>query len=284
MSRANGSSSASRLRRLRSRLFETGSAALAFQAFLVYLFLYVPIAVVIALSFNDSRYAVVWQGFTTEWYEALLRGETVARVNPNEAMTALFHSLEIAVATVVISVVFGTMLAFALDRYDFPGKSALVGVVYMPIIIPSIVMGISLLIFFNMIGLGTGIPSAIIAHVAFDISFVAVVVAARLQQFDRTLEEAAMDLGANELQTFRHVTFPAIKPGIIAGALLAFAMSFDDFVVTFFVIGNENTLPIFFFSMVRQGISPGVNVIASLILVVTLLLVALAQWIEGPTW
>ncbi|MFC6718650.1 ABC transporter permease [Natrialbaceae archaeon GCM10025810] len=284
MSRANGSPSTSRLRRVRSRLFERGSVALAFQAFLVYLFLYVPIAVVIALSFNDSRYAVVWQGFTTEWYEALLRGETVARVNPGEAMTALSHSLEIAVATVVISVVFGTMLAFALDRYDFPGKSAVVGAIYMPIIIPSIVMGISLLIFFNMIGFGTGVRSAIIAHVAFDISFVAVVVAARLQRFDRTLEEAAKDLGANELQTFRHVTLPAIKPGIIAGALLAFAMSFDDFVVTFFVIGNENTLPIFFFSMVRQGISPGVNVVATLILVVTLALVGLAQWVEGPTW
>jgi spermidine/putrescine transport system permease protein len=284
MSLADGDSLSTRLRRLRSRIFESGSVLLAAEAALVYLFLYVPIVVVIALSFNDSRYAVVWQGFTTEWYAALLRGETVARVNPDAALDALVYSVEIALVTVLLSTVFGTMLAFALDRYDFPGKSLFVGVVYMPIIIPSIVMGISLLLFFNIVGMSLGIHTAIIAHVAFDVSFVAVVVAARLRSFDRTLEEAAKDLGANELQTFRHVTFPAIKPGVVAGALLAFAMSFDDFVVTFFVIGNENTLPIFFFSMVRQGISPGVNVIATLILVVTLLVVGLAQWIEGPIW
>lgn len=272
------------LGRIRDRLAESGSILLAGQAALVYLFLYVPIVVVIALSFNDSRYAIVWQGFTTEWYEALLTGQTVARVNPDAAYSALIYSLEIAVVTVIVSTIFGTMLAFALDRYEFPGKNLFVGVVYMPIIIPSIVMGISLLLFFNIVGVALGIHTAIIAHIAFDISFVAVVVAARLQNFDRTLEEAAKDLGANELETFRYVTLPVIKPGVIAGALLAFAMSFDDFVVTFFVIGNQNTLPIFFFSMVRQGISPGVNVVATLILVATLGLVALAQWIEGPIW
>ena len=272
------------LGRIRDRLAESGSILLAGQAALVYLFLYVPIVVVIALSFNNSRYAIVWQGFTTEWYEALLTGQTVARVNPDAAYSALIYSLEIAVVTVIVSTIFGTMLAFALDRYEFPGKKLFVGVVYMPIIIPSIVMGISLLLFFNIVGVALGIHTAIIAHIAFDISFVAVVVAARLQNFDRALEEAAMDLGANELETFRYVTLPVIKPGVIAGALLAFAMSFDDFVVTFFVIGNQNTLPIFFFSMVRQGISPGVNVVATLILVATMALVAVAQWIEGPIW
>ncbi|MFC4246034.1 ABC transporter permease [Natribaculum luteum] len=284
MSLADGPSFLQRVRRARSRVFEYGTVALAFQALLVYLFLYVPIAVVIALSFNDSRHAVVWQGLTTEWYEALLAGETIARVNPDAAFQSLVYSIEIAAVTVLVSAVFGTMLAFALDRYDFPGKGLFVGLVYMPIIIPSIVMGISLLLFFNIVGMTLGIQTAMIAHIAFGISFVAVVVAARLQSFDQTLEEAAMDLGANELETFRYVTFPVIKPGVIAGSLLAFAMSFDDFVVTFFVIGRDNTLPIFFFSMVRQGISPGVNVIASLILIVTLLVVALAQWIEGPVW
>ncbi|QFU84537.1 ABC transporter permease [Natronorubrum aibiense] len=273
-----------RFRRARSRIFEYGTIGLAIQALLVYLFLYIPIIVVVALSFNNSRYAVVWEGFTTEWYRALLAGETVARVNPAAAFNSLLYSIEIAIVTVVVSTVFGTMLAFALDRYEFPGKGLFLGLVYMPIIIPSIVMGISLLLFFNMIGMSLGVHTAMIAHISFGISFVAVVVAARLRSFDRTLEEAAQDLGANELETFRYVTFPAIKPGVIAGSLLAFAMSFDDFVVTFFVIGNENTLPIFFFSMVRQGISPGVNVVATLILVVTMFLVALAQWIEGPTW
>lgn len=273
-----------RIRRLRSRAFERGSGLLAAEAFLVYLFLYVPIATLILLSFNDSRYALVWQGFTLEWYAAMFRGETVARVDPTAAFQALVHSIHVAVATVLASTVFGTMLAFALDRYDFPGKRLVTGVVYMPIIIPSIVMGISLLLFFNIVGMTLGIRTAIIGHVAFGISFVAVVVAARLKNFDHTLEEAAKDLGANEVETFRYVTLPLIKPGVYAGALLAFAMSFDDFVVTFFIIGNQNTLPIFFFSMVRQGITPGVNAVAAFIIVATMVLVALAQRFQGPTW
>lgn len=281
---STGSSNRNPLARLRSRAFEWGGPLLALEAALVYLFLYVPIVVLIALSFNDSRYALVWQGFTTEWYADLLAGNTVARVDPSAAFSALVHSVEIALVTVVVSVVFGTMLAFALDRYEFPGKGLLTGVVYMPIIIPSIVMGISLLLFFNIVGMSLGLHTATIGHIAFDISFVAIVVLARLQRFDRTLEEAAKDLGANELETFRYVTLPLLKPGIMAGALLAFAMSFDDFVVTFFIIGNQNTLPIFFFSMVRQGITPGVNVVAALIIVGTMALVGLAQWFEGPIW
>ena len=261
-----------------------GGKALAAHTGFVYLFLYVPIAVMIALSFNDSRTAIVWKGFTTRWYRALFTGEAIARVDPNQAWIALQNSLFIAVVTVVVSVALGTMLALALDRYAFPGRGLFQGVVYMPLIIPSIVMGISLLLFFNIAGITQGVWTAIIGHVAFDISYVTVIVLARLQSFDRTLEEAAQDLGATEFETFRWVTMPLIKPGIIAGALLGFAMSFDDFVVTFFIIGNQLTLPIFFFGMVRQGISPGVNVIATLILVGTLVLIALAQKIHGLTW
>lgn len=273
------------LRRVRSKLMERyGGYILGVEAGLVYLFLYLPIAVLVALSFNDSRYAIVWRGFTTQWYEQLLAGNTISRVNPEVAFVALQNSILIAVVTVAVSVVFGTMLAMALDRYVFPGKSLFAGIVYMPLIIPSIVMGISLLLFFNFIGLDQGLGTAIIGHIAFDISYVTVIVLARLQSFDETLEEAAKDLGAAELETFRYVTLPAIKPGIIAGALLGFAMSFDDFVVTFFIIGNENTLPIFFFGMVRQGISPGVNVVATLILAVTLGAIVLAQRIQGPIW
>lgn len=277
--------STSWFKRARSRLIDRhGGTALGLGAVLVYVFLYAPIAVMIVLSFNDSRLAIVWQGFTTKWWAALFSGETIARVNPHVAWIALQNSLIIAVVTVIVSTTFGTMLALALNRYEFPGKSALQGVTYMPLIIPSIVMGISLLLFFNLVGLTTGVRTAIIGHIAFDISYVTVIVLARLQSFDRTLEEAAKDLGAREFETFRWVTFPLIKPGIIAGALLGFAMSFDDFVVTFFIIGNENTLPIFFFGMVRQGISPGVNVIATAILVATFLSIALAQRIGGITW
>lgn len=280
----------SRFKRIRSRLMERyGNVALATETILVFLFLYVPVFVLVALSFNDSRYALVWQGFTTKWYEQLFAGlitgsGSVSRVDIGVATTALWHSIEIAVVTVAVSVTFGTMLALALDRYEFPGKGLLSGITYMPLIIPSIVMGISLLLFFNLIGLTQGLGTAIIGHIAFDISYVTVIVLARLQRFDRTLEEAAMDLGAGELETFRYVTLPLIKPGIIAGALLGFAMSFDDFVVTFFIVGNQNTLPIFFFGMVRQGISPGVNVIATCILVIMFLFIGLAQKVQGLTW
>lgn len=274
-----------RLKRTRSRVMERfGGGLLAAEALLVYLFLYVPVIVLIVLSFNDSRFAIVWQGFTTQWYEALLAGQAIGRVDPAAAWIALRHSIEIALVTVVVSTVFGTMLALALDRYEFPGKGLFSGIVYMPLIIPSIVMGISLLLFFNIVGLTQGLGTAVIGHVAFTISFVTIIVLARLQRFDRTMEEAAMDLGARELETFRYVTLPLIKPGIMAGALLGFAMSFDDFVVTFFIIGNQNTLPIFFFGMVRQGISPGVNVVAALILVGTLVVIVAAQRIQGPIW
>ena len=275
-----------RFKRARSNLMKRyGGWVLGLEALGVYLFLYIPVILLIVLSFNDSRYAIVWEGFTTRWYESLLAGQTIGRVNPEVAWVALQNSIIIAVVTVVVSVVFGTMLALALDRYVFPGKSLFTGVVYMPLIIPSIVMGISLLLFFNRANITQGIGTAIIGHIAFDISYVTVIVLARLGNVDRSLEEAAQDLGARELETFRYVTLPLIKPGILAGALLGFALSFDDFVVTFFIIGNQNTLPIFFFSMVRQGISPGVNVVATLILVATLGLIGLAQWLQDePLW
>jgi spermidine/putrescine transport system permease protein len=275
-----------RFRRVRSNFMKRyGGWVLGVEALGVYLFLYIPVVLLIVLSFNDSRYAIVWEGFTTRWYEALLAGQTIGRVNPQVAWVALQNSIVIAVVTVFVSVVFGTMLALALDRYAFPGKSLFTGVVYMPLIIPSIVMGISLLLFFNMADITQGLVTATIGHIAFDISYVTVIVLARLQNVDRSLEEAAQDLGARELETFRYVTLPLIKPGILAGALLGFALSFDDFVVTFFIIGNQNTLPIFFFSMVRQGISPGVNVVATLILVATLGLIGLAQWLQKePLW
>jgi len=275
-----------RFKRARSNLMKRyGGWVLGLEALGVYLFLYIPVILLIVLSFNDSRYAIVWEGFTTRWYESLLAGQTIGRVNPEVAWVALQNSIIIAVVTVLVSVVFGTMLALALDRYVFPGKSLFTGVVYMPLIIPSIVMGISLLLFFNMMNISQGLVTATIGHIAFDISYVTVIVLARLGNVDRSLEEAAQDLGARELETFRYVTLPLIKPGILAGALLGFALSFDDFVVTFFIIGNQNTLPIFFFSMVRQGISPGVNVVATLILVATLGLIGLAQWLQDePLW
>jgi spermidine/putrescine transport system permease protein len=251
------------------------------EAIAFYVFLYIPILVVVATSFNDARIAIAWRGFTTKWYEMLLTGQGTRVVNPDVAWVAFKNSMYVGVVSMAVATVFGTMLAFVLQRYNFVGKRPFVGIVYMPIIMPSIIMGISALLFFRTIGLKTGLGTTMIAHIAFNISYVSVVVYARLAGFDQTLEEAAKSLGANRLETFRYVTLPSIMPAIIAGALLAFVLSFDDFVITFFVVGTENTLPVFFFGMVRQGIAPGVNVVATLILMIVTVGVVLAVYLGG---
>ena len=260
-----------------------GQQLITLEAIAFYIFLYLPILVVIVTSFNDAEIAIAWRGFTTKWYELLLSGQSTRVVNPDVAWVAFKNSMYVGVVAMVVSTVFGTMLAFVLQRYDFVGKRPFMGIVYMPIIMPSIIMGISALLFFRQLGFKTGLGTTMIAHIAFDISFVAVIVYARLAGFDERLEEAAKNLGANRLETFRYVTLPSIMPAIIAGALLAFALSFDDFVITFFVIGTENTLPTFFFGMVRQGIAPGVNVVATLIMVVAFSIVGIAWYIGGET-
>ena len=251
------------------------------EAIAFYVFLYIPILVVVVTSFNDARIAIAWRGFTTKWYEMLLSGQGTRVVNPDVAWVAFKNSMYVGVVSMAVATVFGTMLAFVLQRYDFVGKRPFVGIVYMPIIMPSIIMGISALLFFRTIGLKTGLGTTMIAHIAFNISYVSVVVYARLAGFDQTLEEAAKSLGANRLETFRYVTLPSIMPAIIAAALLAFVLSFDDFVITFFVVGTENTLPVFFFGMVRQGIAPGVNVVATLILLIVTAGVVLAVYLGG---
>ena len=258
-----------------------GNHLLSVEALFLYLFLYLPIVVVIVTSFNDARIAIAWKGFTTRWYEAILAGQSTRVVNPDVAWTAFKNSMYIGVVSMVVSTVFGTMLAFVLQRYDFVGKRPFTGVVYMPIIMPSIIMGISALLFFRIVGFTTGIGTTMIAHIAFNISYVAVIVYARLASFDEMLEEAGKTLGANRLETFRYVTLPNIMPAIVAAALLAFILSFDDFVITFFVIGTNNTLPVYFFGMVRQGIAPGVNVIATLIVVAASVIIFAAWYIAG---
>lgn len=256
---------------------------ISIEAIGFYLFLYLPILVVVVTSFNDARIAIAWKGFTTKWYTQLLSGQGTRVVNPDVAWVAFKNSMYIGTVAMVVSTVFGTMLAFVLQRYDFVGKRPFMGLVYMPIIMPSIIMGISALLFFRQLGIVTGLGTTMIAHIAFDISFVSVIVYARLAGFDERLEEAAKNLGANRLETFRYVTLPSIMPAIIAAALLAFALSFDDFVITFFVIGTDNTLPVFFFGMVRQGIAPGVNVVATLIMLVAMSLVFVAWYLGGES-
>lgn len=224
--------------------------------------LHLPVLVLMAFSFNRSRFSMEWSGFTLEWYARLLeRGDI---------LEALRASLFVALASTALATAFGTLIALALARHAFRGRRLYQGLLYLPIVTPEIVVGISLLVLFAAGGARLGLGTITIAHVAFNISFVAVVVLARLHGMGRDLEEAAMDLGADPLTTFFRVTLPQILPGVIAGALLAFTMSFDDFVITFFVAGvGSTTLPLLVYSMVRRGVEPTINAISTIILVVT---------------
>ncbi len=237
---------------------------------LVYAFLHLPILVLVAFSFNDSKFSVDWAGFTMDWYYRLLERPDILR--------GLKASLIVGGASTLISVVLGTMIALALARHRFRGRTAFEGFLYVPVVTPEIVVGISLLILFALVKIPLGLTTTIIAHVAFCLSFVVIVVLARLEGMDRTLEEAAMILGADEVTTFWRVTVPQLWPGILSGALLAFTMSFDDFVITSFVSGSgSSTLPIVVYGMVRRNVEPSINAISTIILLVTTALIYLAD-------
>lgn len=239
-------------------------------AALVYFFLHLPILVLVAFSFNNSKFSVDWRGFTLAWYHRLLERPDIVR--------GLKASLIVGSVSTVLSAVLGTLIALALGRHRFPGRTATEGFLYLPIVTPEIVVGISLLILFALLKLPLGLTTITIAHVAFNISFVVIVVRARLQGMDRDLEEAAMILGADEVTTFWKVTVPQLWPGILAGALLAFTMSFDDYVITSFVSGSgSSTLPIVVYGMVRKNVEPSINAISTLILLVTTVLIYLAD-------
>lgn len=250
--------------------FNLSKSILGLHSWLVYLFLYLPILILIIFSFNKARINAVWEGFTLDWYKELISDASM--------LSALKNSLIVAFVSTFISTVIGTMTAFAMTRFDFPTKRTFDLVLHMPIIIPDIVMGISLLTFYVFIRFTLGLISIIIAHVAFNISFVAVVVRARLHGYDKTLDEAAMDLGANPFQTFLKVTLPIIMPGVVAGALIAFTLSFDDYLITSFVAGiGSTTLPIKVYSMMKFGVTPEVNALSTLILFFTVILLLASQ-------
>lgn len=245
------------------------SIPLTLTAAFLYLFLYAPIAVVIVYSFNAARFGASWAGFTTQWYLALLENQA--------ALDAAANTLLLACASTVVSTILGTLLAFGLDRYRFPGKSWFSRLLYVPVFIPDIVLAVALLLFYSVVRdrfglLELGMTTMVIAHVTFQIPFVAIVVRARLHGLDPALEEAARDLGAGELQVFRHVTLPLILPGVTAAAMLAFTLSLDDFVVSFFTSGpGSTTLPILIYSSVKRGVTPDINALSTLIIVVSIL-------------
>lgn len=239
---------------------------------LVYLFLHLPIAVLAVFSFNDSKYSVEWKGFTWRWYERLLD-----RVDILEALEV---SLIVGGASTLIATVLGTLLALGLTRGRFRGVRAAESLIYLPLVTPEIVFGISLLVLFSASGVGLGLITIIIAHVAFNISFVAILVRARLEGMDRSLEEAALILGADEWTAFWRITVPQLWPAILSGALLAFTMSFDDYVITSMVAGpGSTTLPITIYSMVRRTVEPSINALSTIILLSTSLLILAADWL-----
>jgi spermidine/putrescine transport system permease protein len=240
--------------------------ALLLFAVLIYAFLYAPILVLMLFSFNSSKSTQVWTGFSSRWYGELLRDETV--------LAAFKTSMIVGASATAIATVIGTLTALALSRYSFRGKTLADSTIYAATVMPEIVVGVSLLVFFVAATINLGIVTIIIAHVAFTISFVTIVVRARLSGMDRSVEEAAQDLGANPVQTFLRVTLPLILPGVIAGALLAFTLSFDDFVITFFVAGvGSSTLPLKIYSMIKFGVSPVINALSTVVLVATMVLI-----------
>lgn len=243
-------------------------------AAMAYLFLHLPVLVLVVSSFNASRYSVQWTGFTLDWYRRLLERDDLLR--------GLGISLIVALIATAAATVFGTLLAVALARRRFRGRRAVGSLLYLPIVTPEIVTGISLLVLFVALGLPLGVGTISIAHIAFNIGFVTIVVRARLSGMDQHLEEAALTLGADELTAFRTITLPLLWPGILGGALLGFTMSFDDYVITSLVSGTgSSTLPLVLYSMVRRNIEPTVNALSTIILVVTSVLIWLAQRLLG---
>lgn len=236
-------------------------------AMAAYAFLYIPLAIVVVYSFNDSTMNAQWVGFTLDWYRKLFANE--------EMLTAAWNSLIIGLVASGVATVLGTMAGYAMYRFKL---RLLPFLVVAPIAIPEILMGVSLLIFFVAINLTLGMVSITLAHIAFCIGFVAIVVRSRLAGMDESLIEAARDLGATPLQAFRLVTLPLIMPGVIAGALMAFTLSIDDFVITYFTAGaGAMTLPLKIYTMVKITVTPEVNAVSTLLMVLTLFLIVIAS-------
>ena len=237
-------------------------------------FFYLPVVALVANSFNRSRFGGSWEGFTLDWY-ARLYGQ-------REIWSALSNTLVIAVVATAVSTVLGTTAAFALHRFEGRLQRLHYLLVYTPLVIPEILMGIGLLLFFVTVGLRLGLVTVALSHVTFCISYVAFVVLGRLQDFDWGLVEAAQDLGATPWVAFRSVVLPNLAPGIAAGALLAFTLSIDDFVITFFTSGpGSTTLPVRIYSMIKHGSPALINALSTLLLLVTFTTVWLSQRLTG---
>jgi len=235
---------------------------------LLLIFLYIPIIMVIIFSFNTSEINIVFEGFTLKWYGTFFENRTL--------MESLNNTLIIAVVSTVISVVIGTLGAVGLGKYTFKGKKIVDALLYVPIVIPEIVLGVALLSIFTLMDAYMGLTTMILGHVTFCIPFVVISVRARLAGFDKSLEEASMDLGGNYLKTFFKVTLPLIMPGVISGAVLSLSLSLDDIVISFFCSGpGSTTLPLKILDMVKHGVSPEVNALSTIITLIIIVFISL---------
>lgn len=279
------------------------------SAMLVYVFLYAPIVVLVLFSFNASRANITFEGFVSTFSDKTVMDGSLVKASPcgpfhwfcelakdDDVTEAARNTLTIAIISTLVSSVIGTMAALSLQRYEFKLKPFSQLSLYIPIVIPEIVMGIGILTLFSQLfgvingslgltgdsRLSMGLGTVIVSHIAFSVPFVTLVVQARLQGFDKSYEEAAMDLGANEWTTFRRVTFPMILPGVLSGALLAFTLSLDDFVITFFTNGpGSTTLPIYVYGLLRRIITPQVNALSTVWILTVFSVVLILQWLQN---
>ncbi len=237
---------------------------------LIYLFLYLPILVIVVFSFNTSERNIVFEGFTLDWYAGLFKNSAL--------LTAFGNTMIVALASTLLSCIIGTFAAIGMYRYRFKGRRMVDVLLYVPVVIPEIVLGIALLSIFSLAQVPLGLVSLIIAHTTFCIPFVVFTLRARLAGYDQSVEEAAMDLGASRWKVFRYITLPILLPGVVSGGMLAFTLSIDDVIISYFTNGpGSTTYPLKVWEMVKSGVSPDVNALSTLILLGTLILVVVTQ-------
>jgi spermidine/putrescine transport system permease protein len=237
------------------------------------LFLYTPIVILIIFSFNDSRLSARWQGFSFQWYAKLFSNEAL--------LSSAVNSLIVGAISTTVATVLGVLTALALEGRQFRGLAVFESVLLLPIVIPEIMMGVAMLLFFVLIGLPLSLLTIIIAHTIFSFPVVALIVRARLRKLDPRLEEAALDLGATRWRAFRRITLPLLMPAIIGAALMAFTLSLDDFIISFFLAGvGSTTLPVKVYGMLKTTVTPEVNALSAVLVVISMMLVTVATWIQ----
>ncbi|ARU02477.1 inner membrane ABC transporter permease protein YdcV [Yoonia vestfoldensis] len=272
------------LKSLRKRI-----SALSVYGFFFFAFVYAPILLIVVFSFNANPVnMMIWDGFTFEWYKTIFGYQTALTesalyIDSTEKLhDAVKNSLLIAFTTTLISTVFGTAIALAVARFRFRLRGFYRGLMFVPMIMPDIILGIALLVFFVSVGINLSVVTIIIGHCTFLTSYVFVVVSARIADMDEALEEASSDLGADGWTTFRRVTLPMILPGVIGGALLAFIISMDDLVITYFIAGvDSTTLPVHIFGMLRRGIKPEINAIATVMLLFSIVIATVGLYLRS---